>query len=114
MAKPNPSTHLEPLDESRGSYAKVFWSLVVLTALEYGFARLQPPFPTLVGGLTFLATVYAFLVAWYFMHLKYEGRWIYLMLVPVCLLSVAVVAGLTPDIAYHQHGFFQSTAVADR
>jgi hypothetical protein len=35
------------------------------------------------------------------------------MLVPVGLLTIVVLAGLTPDIAYHQFGFYQSTAVAD-
>jgi cytochrome c oxidase subunit 4 len=100
--------------ESHGPYLKVFGSLVALTLLEYGYSRLPVSFVALVSGLSVLAALYAFLVAWYFMHLKYEGRWIYLMLVPVCLLTVVVLGGLTPDIAYHQGGFYQSTAVADR
>jgi cytochrome c oxidase subunit 4 len=106
-------------DGSHGPYWRVFASLVVLTLVEYlfslfGSSRMPLSFVALASGLTLLATVYAFLVVWFFMHLKYEGRWIYLMLVPVCLLTVVVIAGLTPDIAYHQGGFFQSTAVADR
>ena len=35
-----------------------------------------------------LAITKAFLVGWFFMHLKFEGRWIYMMLVPVGLLAV--------------------------
>ena len=60
-----------------------------------------------------LAITKAFLVGWYFMHLKFEGRWVYLLLVPACLMAIIVVTGLAPDMAFHQHGFFESNAVAD-
>ena len=111
--------HPSPIDpsilaEARAPYSRVFWVLLAVTVLEYGVARLPIPFVALVSVLTALATVYAFLVAWFFMHLKFEGRWIPLMLVPVGFLMVVVVVGLTPDIAYHQLGFYASTAVADR
>ena len=42
---------------------------------EHGFALL-------VLGLMSLAGIKAALVGLYFMHLKFEGRWIYFMLVP--------------------------------
>lgn len=100
--------------ESHAPYPRVFWGLLVVTLLEYGFARVDVSIVAKVSGMTGLATLYAFLVAWFFMHVKFEGRWIYLMLVPTCVLAAVVVAGLTPDIAYHQLGFYESTAVADR
>jgi cytochrome c oxidase subunit 4 len=100
--------------ESHAPYLKVFLSLLILTVLEYGYAKLPLSFPALVAGLMVLAGTKAFLVGWFFMHLKFEGRWIYMMLVPVCLLAVAVVVGLAPDIAMHEEGGFESPAVADR
>ncbi len=100
--------------EAHAPHARVFSCLLVVTVLLYGYARMPVSFVALVSGLSFLAAIYAFLVAWYFMHLKYEGRWIILMLIPICVLSVVLIAGLTPDIAYHQLGFYQSTAVSDR
>jgi cytochrome c oxidase subunit IV len=116
MAEPNLAPDQERYVESHAPYLKVFWSLLVLTILEYGFAKYfesRLAFAALVAGLMVLAVTKAFLVGWYFMHLKFEGRWVYLMLVPVCLLAVVVITGLAPDIAYHQSGFFESTAVAD-
>jgi cytochrome c oxidase subunit 4 len=114
MADHNLTPEQELSAELHAPYMKVFGSLLLLTILEYGYAKLPLLFVAKIAGLTAMATIYAFLVAWFFMHMKFEGRWITLMLVPVCVLSVAVVAGLTPDIAYHQLGFFESTAVADR
>lgn len=100
--------------ESHAPYLKVFGSLLVLTILEYGYAKLLPqmPFAYLVAGLLTLAIIKAFLVGWFFMHLKFEGRWIYMMLVPVGFLAVAVVLGLSPDVAFHRLGFYESPAVA--
>jgi cytochrome c oxidase subunit 4 len=102
--------------ESHAPYMKVFWTLLVLTVLEYAYARFlegRISFVSLVAGLMILAITKAFLVGWFFMHLKFEGRWVYLMLVPVCCLAVVVVTGLAPDMAFHQLGFYESPAVAE-
>ena len=117
MAERNLTPEQERNVESHAPYMKVFWSLLVLTVLEYAYARFlegRLSFASLVGGLMVLAITKAFLVGWFFMHLKFEGRWIYMMLVPVCLLAVIVVTGLAPDMAFHENGFFESPAVADR
>ena len=82
-----------------------FWALLILTVLEYAYARFlegRSVRRARSAGLMVLAVTKAFLVGWFFMHLKFEGRWIYMMLVPVCLLAVVVVLGLTPDIALHR------------
>ena len=87
--------------ESHAPYLKVFGALLVLTILEYAYASfLHLEFLPLVAGLLAMALVKAALVGWYFMHLKFEGRWVYLLLIPPCLLAAVVVAGLTPDIAF--------------
>ena len=115
MAEHNLTPEQERHVESHAPYMKVFWALLVLTVLEYAYARFLPlAFVPLVAGLMVLAIIKAFLVGWYFMHLKFEGRWIYMMLVPVCLLAMIVVAGLTPDIAFHEDPPEISPAVADR
>ena len=100
--------------ESHAPYMKVFGALLVFTIMEYLYARLPLGFAPLVGGLMVMANTKAFLVGWYFMHLKFEGRWIYMMLVPVGLLATIVVVGLTPDIAFHEDPAEVSPAVADR
>jgi cytochrome c oxidase subunit 4 len=114
MTERNLTPEQERNVESHAPYMKVFWSLLVLTILEYAYARFLPlSFVYLVAGLMVLATTKAFLVGWFFMHLKFEGRWIYMMLVPVCLLAIALVLGLAPDMAYHENGFFESPAVSE-
>ena len=116
MADRNLTPEQERHVESHAPYLKVFWSLLVLTVLEYGYAKMlegKISFATLVAGLMVLAVTKAFLVGLYFMHLKFEGRWIYLMLVPVGFLAVVVVLGLTPDIAAHHGGFYQSPVVLE-
>jgi cytochrome c oxidase subunit 4 len=117
MAEHNLTPEQERDVESHAPYMKVFWSLLVLTILEYAYARFlesRIPFASLVAGLMFLAIVKAFLVGWFFMHLKFEGRWVYMMLVPVCFLAISLVLGLAPDMGFHQLGFFESPAVADQ
>jgi cytochrome c oxidase subunit 4 len=116
MAEHNLTPEQERDVESHAPYMKVFWSLLVLTVLEYAYARFLPQlsFGSLVAGLMVLAFTKAFLVGWFFMHLKFEGRWVYMMLVPACLLALILVTGLAPDMAYHRNGFFESPAVADR
>ena len=115
MPVPNATNDQELDVESHAPYMKVFWALLVFTILEYLYARFLPVgFAALVAGLMVLALTKAFLVGWYFMHLKFEGRWIYLMLVPVGLLAIVVVLGLTPDIAFHEDPSAVSPALADR
>jgi cytochrome c oxidase subunit 4 len=116
MAERNLTPEQERHVESHAPYLKVFWSLLVLTVLEYAYARFlegKMSVALLVAGLMVLALTKAFLVGWFFMHLKFEGRWVYLMLIPVCLLAVALVSGLAPDMAFHQLGFYESPAVAE-
>ena len=114
MSQRNLTPEQERHVESHAPYFKVFGSLLVLTILEYAYAKWLPQlsFAALLAGLMALAITKAFLVGWFFMHLKFEGRWIYMMLVPVCFLALVVVLGLTPDVAFHRFGFYQSPAVA--
>ena len=39
----------------------------------------------------------------YFMHLKFEGRWKYLLLLPTAILAVGVPMALFPDIGAHYY-----------
>ena len=102
----NPS--LAQIDHAHGhdqsghvkTYIKVFISLTIFTAVEYFYAHLfKDAFVVLVLGLMTWAIIKAALVGLYFMHLKYEGRWIFAMLIPAGLLGVVLVCALMPDIA---------------
>jgi cytochrome c oxidase subunit IV len=86
--------------ESHAPYIKVFLALAVFTAIEYFYARIfKDSFTTLVLGLMFWAVIKASLVGWFFMHLKFEGKWVYYMLVPAGVLAAVFIFALMPDIA---------------
>lgn len=97
--------HVEPTPEvEQGTdivktYMRVFWVLLVFTILEYVYAMLfQEWFLGLVVGLMTLAITKATLVGMFFMHIKWEGKWIYAMLVPAGILAMVFIFSLVPDI----------------
>ena len=86
--------------ESHAPYLKVFLGLAILTALEYAYAHVaKDAFLTLVLGLMCLAIIKAGMVGWYFMHLKFEGKWVYGMLIPAGILAIILTFALAPDVA---------------
>src|SRR4029077_12246137 len=94
-------THSQELHvESHAPYLKVFAALAVFTAIEYFYARIfKDSFTLLVVGLMFWAIIKASMVGWYFMHLKFEGKWVYYMLVPAGILAIILTCSLIPDLA---------------
>lgn len=86
--------------ESHAPYLKVWAALAVFTAVEYFWAHVfKDSLSVLIIGLLFWAVIKASMVGWYFMHLKFEGRWVYAMLIPAAFLASVLVAALVPDIA---------------
>jgi cytochrome c oxidase subunit 4 len=47
----------------------------------------------------------AMFVMLYFMHLKFEGRWKFVLLGPTMILALAIVAALMPDIGSHYYDY---------
>jgi cytochrome c oxidase subunit 4 len=100
MADTNLTHDQEMAVESHAPYLKVFFALAVFTAIEYFYAHVfKDSFGVLVLGLMFWAVLKASLVGWYFMHLKFEGRWVYYMLIPAGILAAVFIFALMPDIA---------------
>jgi cytochrome c oxidase subunit 4 len=55
----------------------------------------------LVGLIVLVvASLKAMYVMMYFMHLKFEGAWKWVLLAPTVILALAVPAALAPDIAF--------------
>jgi cytochrome c oxidase subunit 4 len=82
-------------------YLRVFLALLLLTMAEYFYAKALADASAwvLIGGLMAIAIVKAGLVGLFFMHLLFEGRWKYLVLVPTTFLATVTVLGLVPDMA---------------
>jgi cytochrome c oxidase subunit 4 len=90
----------EHAQEAHAPYLWVWFWLLCLTLAEYFYAyTLKDLFLILIVGLLVLAGIKAGLVAWYFMHLKFEGNWVYFLIVPACILAAVLVLALTPDVA---------------
>lgn len=50
-----------------------------------------------------IATAKALCVLMYFMHIKFEGRWILLLLAPTTILAIGLPLALLPDIGLHYY-----------
>ncbi len=81
------------------NYVKIFWWLLALTLVEVGITYLPIAKFFLVTALILMALAKAFLVAWYFMHLRSERWTLIVMTVIPLLLALDLFIGLLPDIA---------------
>ncbi len=79
-------------------YIKIFFALGFLTAIELGCVFLPISKVAIILLLVTLAFVKAALVGMYFMHLKFEGRWKHILLVPPVILAVVLIFALFPDV----------------
>lgn len=92
------AAHAEP------NYMGIFIALAVLTLVEVGVVSL--PFEKLAIGamLVILAFTKAFLVAAYFMHLKFERRTLAIIAATPIVLCVMLMFALLPDSNPHLPG----------
>lgn len=104
-----------PLPHHEVNYLLIFLGLVVLTivTVAVAFERFQDELVNVLMALL-IATIKGIFVARYFMHLKFEGKLIYLLLLAPVGLAVILVLALIPDIGHGRHesfndmvGFFQ-------
>jgi cytochrome c oxidase subunit 4 len=100
-APDEPHGHTEPMPHHKVNYLAIFFLLVILTivTVAVAFVHLEKELHKVLVALT-IASIKAAFVALYFMHLKFEGKLIYLiLLVPVFLCFVLVIS-LIPDIVH--------------
>ena len=96
-----PHGHTEPMPHHSVPYYKIFGLLVILTGITVAvaFLEIHSEIAKVLLALT-IASIKASAVALFFMHLKYEGKLIYLILIVPLLLCVLLVVALIPDIVY--------------
>ena len=96
-----PHGHTEPLPHHHVPYFLIFGILVVLTAITVAvaFIDIRSEIAKVLLALT-IASIKASAVALFFMHLKFEGKLVYLILIVPLLLCVLLVVALIPDIVY--------------
>lgn len=87
------------------NYWAVFAALCVLTlaSVVADMVRGSMGAVLLVLIVLTVATFKAMFVMMYFMHLKFEGKWKFVLLAPTMILALAIPAALMPDIGSHYY-----------
>ncbi|NIL97299.1 MAG: hypothetical protein GTO53_06830 [Planctomycetales bacterium] len=85
---------------SIGTYMAVFVALCVLTGASFFTYSPLWPFSDHVAWAFMMAVscTKAMLVILFFMHLKYEANWKYVLTVPATFMSIFLVLMLVPDV----------------
>jgi cytochrome c oxidase subunit 4 len=88
-----------PMPHHHVNYFAIFGALVVLTIITVSVYFLHPSSELVKILLALLiASVKAILVAYFFMHLKFEGKLIYTIFIVPLILCVLLVVALIPDV----------------
>ena len=96
-----PHGRTEPTPHHHVPYFLIFGLLVALTIITVAvaFIDIRSEIVKVLLALA-IASVKASAVAFFFMHLKFEGKLIYLILIVPLLLCILLVVALIPDIVY--------------
>ena len=86
------------------NYWLIFLALCVCTALSVvaDLIHLDNKFVVAFIVLS-IASAKALFVMTYFMHLKFEGRWKFVLLAPTIILAIGLPLALLPDIGVHYY-----------
>ena len=93
-----------------GKYIAVFVALCVLTAISFGIGN-SPLMDTKSIGWTGMMTVScakAMLVILFFMHLKWEANWKYVLTIPATMMSIFLLLMLVPDVGRRTEKYTQA------
>lgn len=81
------------------NYVGVFIALCIFTALSVGFDLISFENKAVTAVIVLaIAAAKASCVLLFFMHLKFEGGWKYLVLAPTTILALGLPMALWPDI----------------
>lgn len=92
-------------------YVYVFFALCFLTTLS--FLTYSDLWPKSLGShevkrmfMMAVSCTKAMLVILFFMHVKYEANWKYVLTIPASLMSIFLMLALVPDVGARVHGMF--------
>jgi len=80
------------------NYLAIFLILCVCTALSVIFDVLHMSKPVTIVLVLAVACAKALCVMMFFMHLKFEGNWKFVLLAPTTILAIGLPLALFPDI----------------
>ena len=85
------------------NYTAIFIALCVCTALSVLFDVVPLNRRFVAVAVLAVAVAKAQFVMRYFMHLKFEGAWKYVLLLPTAILACGLPLALAPDIGLHYY-----------
>jgi cytochrome c oxidase subunit 4 len=93
-----------PMPHHHVNYLAIFFTLVILTVVTVAvaFYRFENEMVNVLLALL-VASVKATFVAMFFMHLKFEGKLIYVIFIVPLILTVLLICALIPDIGRGVH-----------
>ncbi|MBX3441829.1 MAG: cytochrome C oxidase subunit IV family protein [Planctomyces sp.] len=100
------ASHDPHADHSHGhvNYLYVFVALCGFTLISVALDVVDAFSKETVTVLVLLvASAKALCVMMYFMHLKFEGNWKYIILAPTTILAIGLMVALAPDFALHYY-----------
>ena len=91
--------HTEAMPHHKVNYFLIFGILVVLTIVTVGvaFLNIEKEWIKVILALA-IASIKASFVALFFMHLKFESKMIYFIIIVPLTFTVVLVCALFPDI----------------
>lgn len=86
-------------------YRSIFGLLCIFTAISWIADEAKSLFPGAVLAVVVLAvaTMKALAVMLFFMHLKFERAWKYVLLGPTVILAIGLPLALLPDVGVHYY-----------
>ena len=84
-------------------YAVIFGALCVFTLISIMADVVQLPYGVKVVAVLSVATCKALCVMAWFMHLKFERAWKYVLLAPTTILALGLPLALMPDVGEHYY-----------
>ena len=99
---------------SAWTYLAVFAGLCVLTAISFwlGNSGVKQHMPRVAwAGMMTVSCGKAMLVILFFMHLKWEANWKYVLTVPAMMMSIFLICMLIPDIGLRREKYSEERMV---
>ncbi len=99
---------------SLGTYLAVFAGLVILTGVSFwiGNSTIKQTMPASAwAGMMAVSCGKAMLVILFFMHLKWEANWKYVLTIPAMMMSVFLVCMLIPDVGMRHRRYSEERLI---
>jgi cytochrome c oxidase subunit 4 len=85
------------------NYLLIFGALCAFTLLSVIFDNIALTKPVIAVLVLAVAAAKALFVMMFFMHLKFEGNWKFVLLMPTFILACGLPLALAPDVGLHYY-----------